>query len=57
MADNAKKPETTNVKFIKSHPAFAYHTGETGELPKEKATALLKSGHCQAVTPQADEQR
>lgn len=57
MADTAKKPETTNVKFLKSHQAYGYHVGETGELPKDKATKLVASGHCQAVVPQADEQR
>jgi hypothetical protein len=57
MADTAKKPETAHVKFLKSHQAYAYHANETGELPKDKATELIKSGHCQAVTPKTDETR
>lgn len=61
-ADEAAKvakaaPKGTQVKFIKSHQAYGYHVDETGELPADKATALVKSGHCQAVAPQTDEQR
>jgi|GEM_PF-4526398 len=46
----------TQVKFIKSHQAYAYHAGETGELPKDKATKLVADGYCQAVT-KTDETR
>ena len=58
-ADNAtaEKDTGTKVKFVKSHQAYGYHVGETGQLPADKATKLVADGYCQAVVPQTDEQR
>ena len=33
------------VKFLKSHPAFAYFEGDDGELEPEKVQELIASGH------------
>ena len=59
-ADKAAKAtdgKTTHVKIKRSHPDYGYHPGETGELPTEKANALIKGGFAEAVTPQTDETR
>jgi len=41
--------ETTKIKMKRSHPHYAYHAGEVGELPTEKATALIADGFAEAV--------
>jgi hypothetical protein len=38
------------IKVLRSHPDYAYHPGEEGELPTEKAEFLIKGGFAQATT-------
>jgi hypothetical protein len=33
------------VKFLKSHPGFAYFAGDVGEMEAAKAAALLNKGY------------
>lgn len=33
------------VKFLKSHPEFAYFKGDVGEITEDNAARLLESGH------------
>lgn len=56
-AEKASKGKTAHIKMVRSHPSYGYHAGETGELPAEQASVLIKGGFAQAVTPQTDETR
>jgi len=48
--------ETKKIKMERSHPDFAYHAGEEGDLPTEKADFLIAGGFAKAVgTEEADE--
>lgn len=50
-AGKAEKPKNLKkVKILRSHPEFAYHPGEEGELPAEAAKKLIDGGFAEAVT-------
>ncbi|MGI4736322.1 MAG: hypothetical protein ACRYG7_14185 [Janthinobacterium lividum] len=46
----AKHPELVKIKVLRSHPELAYHPGDKGELPAEKADWLIKGGFVEAIT-------
>jgi len=37
--------ETLKIKFIKSHPGFAYFAGDSAELRADHVETLIASGH------------
>lgn len=50
-AAKEKEPKSLKkVKMVRSHPDFAYHAGEEGELPADKAKGLIEGGFAEAVT-------
>ena len=50
-AGKVEKPQNLKkVKMVRSHPEFAYHAGEEGELPADKAKTLIDGGFAEAVT-------
>ena len=37
--------ENLKIQFLKSHPEFAYFVGDNAELPADKVSELVQSGH------------
>jgi hypothetical protein len=45
------REDTKKIKVLRSHPEFAYHPGEEGELPADKADFLIAGGFAQPLVP------
>lgn len=46
-AENA--PETQSIKFLRSHPGYAYWPGDTADLTAEHITLLVDGGFAKLV--------
>jgi hypothetical protein len=46
-AENA--PETQPIKFLRSHPGYAYWPGDTADLTAEHVTLLVDGGFAELV--------
>lgn len=49
--------KTIKVKFLKSHPEFAYNKGDIAVLTNEHAAALHKSGHVMLLPDDEDDEK
>jgi len=42
-------PETQSIKFLRSHPSYAYWPGDTADLTAEHVTLLVDGGFAELI--------